>query len=401
MKRAFVCIGDTHLGLKTDGVDRCDEILEIFKTVVAEAKSLQNNGYKTRLILGGDLFDDHDPGEDLIAVFIKILNMTREAELTVDVLIGNHEAVPDPERLSCLSFLREIKDGYPGVTLREKLLMLQVETKKLFVSFLPHVSRATMKHFDLDYRSTQDYIDDAGKRLVEAVPAGAIHLAFSHLNVRQSHPGSEANLLKKSEAFLPMAYVNTPPGAVEPQIVNFHIHERQAVGNVRIVGSPLYCSFGETQEKTFTTVIVEDGEVSFVEKPTPFVPFFQTDIEILGEEEVDVYEVLAPFIDQISPWADISRPPVVKIGVTITAEKNSYNWQTVATGIRAATNNGVHLLPIAVKVVQKRVVRNVKQKPSLEPDDAVKVYLKANLKTDPDRMKRIYKKSKPYIGDTQ
>lgn len=403
---AFLFIADTHLGLKTGGIDRRAEIINIYKTVIKAAVSKIKDGYTTRLILGGDLFDDHDPSEDLIATFISILNMIRVEGIETDIIIGNHEAVAEPQRLSCLSFIRELGDSYPMLHLRENIKTISAG-ENLYVTYLPHITRATLKFLESEYDSTQEYIDKTGKRHIDKINKSflgkkPIHLAFSHLNVRQSKAGSESNLLKKSEAFLPLAFINPPPEYVVPTIINGHIHERQEVGNVYIAGSPLFCSFGETQDKTFTTVLVDTDKdtTEVLYTPTPFIPFLQTEVEMIGEVEdfFSIPEVVEFLTKVVAPKTENQEiKPVIKIQVTISAENNTYNWAQVRDKIEAEYKNVV-VMPIDVKVVQKRVVRNIKQKASLEPDDAIKVYLKANLKNDMDKAKRLYKKSKPYLG---
>lgn len=408
MSHAFVFTSDWHLGLKTDGIDRRDEILDIAKTVIVKCAELEAVGHEVRLILGGDLFDDHDPSEDLIAFFIQILGLIHKAGIKTDVLIGNHEAVADPKRLSCLSFLREIKTGYPLITLRESIKTVQIVKGKLFVTFLPHITRATLASIGPDSKliTTQEYIDLMGEKAVNSIPEKAVHLAFSHLNVRQSVAGSEANLLKRSEAYLPLAFVNPPPGTSTPIIINGHIHSAQKIGNVRIVGSPLFCTFGESGDKGFCRILIDDDGVMIEDIRTPCVPFLQTHLDMISEnKDFLTHPDLSKLIDEIGEYTRDARNVIAKIGVTISAENNSYDWVQMRKKFEDLCDakhagGSLRVLPIEPKVVQKRVTRNIKQKADLEPDAAIKVYLKANIKNDPDKMKRIYRKAKPYMGLT-
>jgi hypothetical protein len=306
--------------------------------------------------------------------------------------------------LSCLSFIKQLGQQYEHIRLREKIELAQYGDT--WVSFWPHVSRATVAAATAEkaeYKTTQDYIEALGKRIIAKVKTGR-HIAFSHLNVRGAHPGSEANLLKRSEAYLPMALVNTPPGFTVPTIIQGHIHSPQDIGNIHIVGSPLYCGFGETENKSFSEIKIGDkNEITRV--PTPFVPFIQAQVDMLGDNsDFRSQAVVADLIELAAKHIKAYRKPVMKFQVTISAANNGYNWPDVRKSIETELGgpDKVHVMPIDPKVVQQRITRDVNQKATLQPDKAVQVFLKRNLGSDPTRMKQIWKVAKPYLnGGTQ
>lgn len=354
------------------------------------------------LILGGDIFDDHDPSEDLIAFFLDLMNLLKVNNIETKIIDGNHESVPDPERISCLSFIKKAAVGYPNIELIQRIAVktYKVGGKKVLLTLLPHISRASIADVLEKYGNTQTYIDKTCQAILKKYTPDEFHahVAASHLNIKGAHPGSEENLLRRSEAYLPTCFTNSQPGTLEPLIMNGHIHTNQKFGNnTFVIGSPLFCSFGEKYEKYFGETTVDEEGTSFELFPTPFTPFEQLDLLINSDENRDISELpeFKEFKAMVLSNSATSEKPVVKINVTIAAEKNNYNWKEVQKEIAAELSATV--LPIEPKVIQHRVVRNVNQKPSLSPDQAVKVFLKNNLGKQPDRMKSIYRRAKPYI----
>lgn len=395
-------ISDTHLGLKTDGVDRREEIIGLLIDSIDKARELRDQDFKVRVIFGGDLFNDHDPSEDLIAAFIGVLNHARKYDIIVEVLIGNHDAIAVPQRLSCLSFIKQLKDSHPTITLRESIKTLALEDKKLFITFLPHISRATLTAIKSEHTSPQKYIDAECEKIMAKIGERGAHIAFGHLNVIGAHPGSESNMLNKSNVYLPMCMTNPQPGRTIPLIVNGHIHEPADIGNIHLCGSPLYCSMGETSAKTMTVVFNEAAHnyaPRTVRYATKARPFIQTEVIMVNKTD-DFFTVpeVKNLIGRAQDFIVQKLHPVLKFDVTISAENNNYNWQEIVKNVDRQLKHLGQILPINPKVVQHRVVRNLKQKSNLAPDDAVKTFLKSNLKSDVDRAKRIYKKSRAYLG---
>jgi DNA repair exonuclease SbcCD nuclease subunit len=396
-----VFTSDNHVGLSTEEIDRTDEIINILIDVVKHAYKLSKKE-RTILVIGGDVFNTNTPSEANISAFIRVLNAIKKCNLETYIMVGNHDSISDPNRLSCLNFIKKLKPGYPTVNLIEDIKFMQVDTfdnGPLYFTFLPHVSKALVHHnielgkVDGDL-TTQGYIDYKCERILTKVGDGSQHYVFSHVNVRGSHGGSEQNMLKKSEVYLPSCFTNIQAGYIEPVIVQAHLHGRKKIGNINIVGSPQYCGFGEAeQEKYFLEINIPEGlgvSEEMIYHKTNCVAFKQLEINMMNETRgFEEYEKVDNFIKSIE------EGDIVKFDVTINPEHNHHDWKSIASKIKKKTGSTVK--PIIPRVVLKRPVRSNKQKIGLDPKEAVKIFLKRNFKHDKDKARGIYKEAIKYL----
>jgi len=406
MALKVVWTSDLHFELKTDEVDRNPEILRITLDVVDKAVEFKKENHQVILVLGGDIFNNNSPSEKTISSFFTVLNKIKQNELDTYIIVGNHESVADPVRLSCLSFIKKAKVGYPTIKLIDDIASLKITTNDcgdLHFTFLPHITKAVLesnhrKMRFLEITDTQTYIETKCRAIVKRIGIGQ-HYVFSHLNVRGAHPGSEENLLRKSEAYLPKCFVTEIEGVNLPTIIQGHLHTRAKIGNINIIGNPLYCGFGETSEKYYAVIHI-NGQIS---KPDTIeyikskcVPFLQLDINLI-EATKDFFE-----IDEVKQFWEIATQfsddtPMVKFNITTNPENNSYDWEAIRGKWSRLLKCNVK--PIIPRVISKKIVRSENQKINLDPKDSVKIYLKANLKNDNERANRIYEKTLKYLGE--
>ena len=266
----------------------------------------------------------------------------------------------------------------------------------LYYTFLPHVSRAllTKKKFE---GNTQDYIDKKAEAIYKRVGQGSQHIVFSHLNVHGVIMGSEENLLNKSEVFLPKILTDTPvtSGYVQPQIIQAHIHGRQQIGNVHIIGNPLFCGFGEKiEDKYFAVVNVpttfnEEFNIDYV--PTNCTKFYEFSCNITGRDKVAFENIpkIKEFLDQVEPNS------IIKISPTLLADRVGYDWNKTREVIAEATQ--CYVKEIIPRYIKHKVVRDKEQSAKLTPREAVHTWLKRNK---PPRAKTKYQLAKDYIEKT-
>ena len=401
----IVFSSDFHLGLKTGEMDRTKEIISLMAQIVRHCANLKDDGEEVVLVFGGDIFNTNVPSEHLISEFIKVLNLIRKNDIETYVMVGNHDAIADPNRLSCLSFVKRIGKAYPSISLVEDIQFMKIgtfDTGPLCFTFLPHITKALIQSKLNSGKlkkeiSTQAYIDDKCEKVLDKVGGYSQHLVFSHLNVRNVHGGSEENLLRKSEVYLPNIFLNVPLGFSKPAIINGHIHSRTKIGNVDIVGSPLFCSFGEAETDKYFLEIDYHGNLGkepvFKYIKTKCVQFKQMEVDMVSDnkrfmERDDVND----FLDDIA-----DKNVVAKFNVIISPENNTYDWKAIRDEIISET--GATVREIVPRVVLKRPVKSIKQVASLNSDEAIKVYLKKNIgKKDIPRLKRLYKRSMKYTG---
>lgn len=390
---------DTHLGLKTDGIDRNPEIFSVMEQITYEAIKWSKT-HLTYLIWTGDLFNKNNPSEAMIAEFIsRLINPCKgRPNLKVYFMAGNHDAISNPDNKSCLSFIGPLLQGYENVWLIEDVKSLAIETNDLGplrFTFLPHITLAHLKD-RTKYKNPQNYINAVCEHIQSKFATGTQHYIFSHLNIHGAHPGSEENLLNKSEAFLPKVWTERGYISDLPQIINGHIHSHEVLDNIYITGSPIYCGFGERDDdKAFITIDVPQtfNEKFKIERiPTNCTPFRELELDLTSWDEVDFmnHTEVATFLGNL----EINRNYVIKFDLKVNPQRTNVNWNLVRDEIMK-TYPGVHVKPIAPKFIYDRVVRSDKQKLGMSPHNAAKTFLETHR---PVRVKEKWALAKQYLN---
>jgi DNA repair exonuclease SbcCD nuclease subunit len=398
-----VHVNDLHIGLVTDGIERTSEIIGIVRDAIKHAVKLQKQGNEVIFVIGGDVFNNNNPSEKLIRDFIEgVLNPLKKFNITSFVIAGNHDTIADPDRLSCLGFIKSIGKGYSNIKLIDDLSFEKIKTTDfgyLNFIFLPHITRAHLEFGERkdDYNGTQDYIEEWAKDTKKELGKGSINYVFSHLNVHGAHGGSEENLLKKSEAFIPEAFMYSDnQGFTRPQIIQSHIHSRQTTENINIVGSQIYCGFGEAEtEKYFLELSIPTNmgeEESFKYIKTKCVQFKQLELNLTDKNWDGVtltgVEEVKEFLSKLNKKEKI----VIKFDLTINSKECSVNWEEER--IKLAWGSMWNIKPIVPRFVNQKVFRSIDQKLGLDPKEAVKTFLKNNK---PDRAKNKWKLAQRYL----
>jgi len=397
----IIFTSDLHIGLRSDEIDRSGEIIKILKSIVNRCKKLSKD-YNVLLVIGGDIFNTNTPSEENIADFIFIMSMIKKYGINTYIIVGNHDAIANPNRLSCLSFVKKAKTAYPMIRLIEDITSIEIgvyENGPLHFLFLPHVSKALIQK-KLNTKAirkeitTQEYIDSKTKSIMKKIGSCTQVIAFSHLNIIGAHPGSEENLLKKSTVFLPDTLINPPVGVTKPTIISGHIHSHSIMDNIYIVGSPIYCSYGEKPGPKFyceISVSNQIGKPDDIEfKETEYREFKQLELDMIGETR-DFFEI--PEVSNFVSGLDPIHKPFIKFDIAINPENNNYDWKSI---VKKCEKYEATVKPIIPRVVMKKNVRSAAQKINLNPIDAVKVRLKKNVK-DKMQMKRLYKIALKYL----
>jgi DNA repair exonuclease SbcCD nuclease subunit len=390
--KKVVWFSDVHLGLITNDINRTEEIVRICLDAIKEAVRLKKNGDDVIIVIGGDIFDHNNPSEYLIGQFIRILNLAVKHGIQVYVLYGNHDAVSDTKRKGCLDFIKKLKGDYKLITLVDDISCMKWFTAdygNVYLTFLPHISKARLK--DTKYKTVQEYIDAKASKIWDKVGQGQHQLAFSHLNVKGIIPGSEENLLKKSEIYLPDSFIdgNLAIGHIAPTIIQGHIHSRQRLGNVCVIGSPLFVDFGEKEKNKYFAVIELPDQLGTKwkvrYKKTDCIPFIETKLDYTNDN-VPTKIFTKKYMKKI-------KGAVVKLDVTFDENSPVIDWEEVR---KKLTKSAHYVKPVTPKFIRARTVRNEKQSVNLTPEEAVKVWLKSNKPKDYKRKRKLANK---YIED--
>ena len=382
-KRGFFT-SDWHLMLQTDDLDRTPEIFRVVKTIVAKAVKSKADF----LILGGDLFDHNNPTEAVIDMIIELLVMGKSIT-RIYIFPGNHEGFARPgKRKSCLTFIRGLEKVFPNLRFIDEpktVKFCKTCNGDVYFTFLPFLNRAHIKG-----KKVQKYYDDFAERILQKIPSGSQHYVFSHLNVPDCMYGTEQYMLKKVDIMLPEVFRESSPGNSRPIVINAHIHTRQEIGNINIVGSPVFHSFGEKERwKYFLEIRIP--EVPFPNKGEGGLIYHKTDCSKLVEIDLGHVDKQTEMESFEHHFQSVKKNDIVKVVVTCSSAAIDNDWKGLEDWIAKRCQ---HVKPIEPRVIKKRVKRNKKQRVKLAPSKAVSIWLKNNK---PRRLKKIKDLSERYI----
>jgi len=281
---------DFHIGLITSEISRVYEIIAVLMKVVKHAVKIKADC----VVFGGDIFDNNNPSEYLISQFMKVLNVLQKHDILVFIMVGNHDAISKPGRVSCLSFLKEIQPGYPNIVLIDKVKCIRIkkcELGNIYFTFLPHITKSEIPD---KYKTVQQYLDKKANKIQKKLPEDCQHFVFSHLNVKGVIPGSEEYLLKKSEIFIPKIWEKEFNSKVRPApyFIQAHIHTRQKPHKrFHIVGSPTFVDFGEKEKKKYylelqIPMYLGEGDVQFNYKRSPCLNFKEVSMHLKKHDKI-------------------------------------------------------------------------------------------------------------------
>lgn len=387
----FVFTSDWHIGLVTSDIDRTNEIVDVLKEI-AKRTILESKKEKTVLILGGDLFDNNTPTEYQMGKLLDFFNYFHGKDIMIYVMAGNHETINNPANLSCLSFVRKLKKGYPYVRLIDNITCIHIDTfdnGPLYFSFFPHINKAHLHK--TKEKSVQEYIENRTKAIYKKIGQGSQHYVFSHLNVREMIPNSDDNILRTSKVYLPDTLImDTEPldGGVKPVVIQGHFHSRYTLRNIEIIGSPIYTDFSDVDTNKYYVVGHIPEQMS--------KPFKLEEVEVQSCRRFHQVEI--NLVDHDGPIEDAIKLPkvgendILKLSVTVDESNSAYDWETLRSKIQAST--GAYVKPVNPKILTKRVKRNPEQTVNLKPEQAIKVWFRAY---NHERRKERYKLAKEYL----
>jgi exonuclease SbcD len=376
--RKILFTSDLHLGLRTDDVDRTEEISSVMMFIVKRAVEIKADA----VVFGGDVFEHNIPSDYLIALFIAALNVLRDAQIRTFVMKGNHEAISNNGRLSCLSFIEKLKaGGYPVELVEDiKTFKMWKDTSNngdVYFTFLPFITRAQIK--GTKFNTVQEYVDRKSAALAKKLPAYAQHFVFSHLNLKECVRGTEEGMLKKVDVVLPAVFAKAPH-----TVINAHIHTKQIIGNVNVVGSPCFVTFGEKERKKFylqinIPTVPFSNPPLLVWKKTPCRP-----MQEFALVQLDRKATVDALVKRFAPL--VREDAIVKFSVTVPEEAIGFDWEAFRRGI---SKHCFFCKPIQPRVLKQRVKRNQRQTIKLNPQDAVKLWLENHKPKDAGRIARV------------
>ncbi len=380
---------DFHLGLKTDDVPRTEEIVQVMLQVAKRAKKIKADF----VVFGGDIFDHNDPSEYLISCFIRVLNVLKRAEIKTFVMPGNHDVIAANGRRSCLEFLKRMKSGYENIELIEDIKTIRfakTEVGALHLTFLPFLCKS---HIPAPYKSVQEYVDYKCKAIQREMKWQDRHIVFSHLGVPGAVPGAEEGMLRKVEVTVPEIFlgkIDVKRGT--PTVIQAHYHSADTKGNIEIVGSPIFCGFGEQgTSKRFLQINIAAN----MEEKTE-LKYIRTISKRFVEFEISKPET---FISNASPkeaaksirvmlkgQGVIPAETVLKLSIAVPEAQAGYDFEAVRAQL---AKSFAQVLTIKPRIIRSQTKRNKKQTLRLIPRVAVELWLKTNKHKRSNALQRL------------
>jgi len=365
--RRVVWASDFHLGLQTDDMDRTDEIMEIIRFVFKHAVKIKADF----IILGGDIFDNNTPNEKLIALFISTLNII--GKIPMIVMVGNHDSIAGHKRRSCLSFIKELK-AYPNIKVVDDIQSSKY-IDNIYFTFLPFIAKS---HLKPAYSSVQQYVNVKAKEIRRKMPKDAQHFVFSHLMPPDCIPGTEQWMLKKVDVVVPKAFLVFKHSKFnQPTIINGHVHSRQQVGNIEVVGSQLFTAFGEKEKKKFFLQLnISDS----TDEVSGGLKFIETPCKKLIEINVELTKQVLPREVVAAVLSNSFSNSIVKVNLTLHPSAVGFDVQTLHEQLSILA---YYVKPIHPRILRRRIKRNKRQTIRLSPHSGVKEWLKKNKPKNP------------------
>lgn len=251
----IIVYGDQHLDLKTEGIDRTDDILDAHKQITDYAIDLKNNGNEVICLNMGDMFHGTRPRAEVIAKAIAMLNVLESNEIETHIIAGNHDIIDARSKTSALEPLVAI--GYRYINIHHTV-HCRVLRPGLNLITLPHISKAFA--VEQGFKNVQDALDSWATQIEQNLPDDQYNIIIGHMNIEGAKTGTESYMIKGSHEDFPKVLKHSPKINI---IFNGHIHRSQLIPNEGgapiIITGDIQCNdFGERlDQKQFFHLEVE------------------------------------------------------------------------------------------------------------------------------------------------
>jgi len=262
--------------------------------------------------------------------------------------------------------------------------MWKAEVGDVYFTFLPFMAKS---HLKPAYKSVQQYVDVKAKQIQRKMKENSRHFVFSHLMPPNCIPGTEEWMLKKVDVKVPTAFIKCKFGTNKPIIINGHVHSRQKVENIEVVGSQFFTAFGEKEkEKFFLQLDIPEwmgegsGGLKFIK--TPCKKLLEVSLELIVQTKVK--DALADIFNALK--MDTFPGFIMKVNLTLQPEAVGFDVQGLHEQLSALA---YYVKPIHPRILRKRVKRNKKQIVKLGPHAAIQMWLKTHKPKNPNRLLKM------------
>ena len=237
---SIVISGDMHYDLKTESIDRNDDIFNANMQIIEHCLELKNKGNKVIHINAGDVFHGTRPRAETIATVISANNILEENEIETHIISGNHDVIDQAGRTSALEPILAI--GYKFINIYHDIQKIKL-SNNVYLITLPHISRA--KAVENGFNNAQEYIESKSEEIEKSLLKNDTNIIISHLSLSGAKIGSEEFMIKGNHEDFPECLKNSKK---IKYIFNGHYHKAQIIENAN--GAPIIVT-GNIQRNDF------------------------------------------------------------------------------------------------------------------------------------------------------
>lgn len=239
-----IIYGDQHYDLKSEGLDRTDDIDQAHNHIIDYAIDLKEQGKNVLVLNMGDVFHGTRPRAEVLGRVIRSLNKLENKGIETYIIAGNHDVIDAKDRTSALEPLYAI--GYEHIHIIHDITLFNYPegyTSPLTVVTLPHISKA--KAVFEGYKGVQEYIDTLSTNLEKLLPEKSPVIVIGHMNIAGAKTGTESYMIKGAHEDFPEVLKKSKK---VNYIFNGHIHRPQLIPNLE--GAPIVIT-GDIQTNDF------------------------------------------------------------------------------------------------------------------------------------------------------
>ncbi len=245
----LIISGDNHYDLKTEGIDRNDDIFKAKQQAIDYAVDLKREGNEVYFLEPGDVFHGVRPRAESIAKAISQYSYLDMMKIPTIIVAGNHDVIDERGKTSALEPISAV--GFRHITIYHDVVNREIR-QGLNLITLPHISKA--RAAEESYKNVQEFIDDKARLLEEDLDPEECNIVLGHMNITGATVGAEEFMIKGAHEDFPDVLKKSDKISY---IFNGHYHKAQLISNphgapIIITGSVSINDFGErTETKAF------------------------------------------------------------------------------------------------------------------------------------------------------
>lgn len=237
--------GDMHLDLKTEGIDRNEDILKSMDAIIKYSTKTKKENADTIVLNAGDVFHGTRPRSDTTASAISLYEKFDSLDIENHIIAGNHDVIDEKGRTSALEPI--IAANFKHINIYHDIQIANIRNSSkasLNVITIPHISKA--KAVENGFKTVQEYINKKCEDINKQLNVNNYNIVLSHMNIGGAAIGSENMMIKGAHEDFPDIFKKSKKINA---IFNGHYHKSQVIKTSKvpiiITGSVIVNDFGE------------------------------------------------------------------------------------------------------------------------------------------------------------